>query len=59
MRVMKLKFRKIRSIMAVWIDRILHIQTIQNQWMRRKVKDTKFIILQNSYTPKKRAVSPV
>jgi len=34
--VMKIEFRKIRSIMSVWIDEIFHIQTISNQWIRKK-----------------------
>ena len=41
--VVKIEFRKIRSIMSKCIHQIFHMQTIPNQWIKRKVKDTKFI----------------
>ena len=57
--VMKIEFRKISSIMSKWIDTIFHIQTTPDQWIRRKVKDTKIIIFTNSRYLKKMALNPV
>ena len=57
--VMKIEFRKISSIMSKWIDTIFPIQTTLNQWIRRKVKNTKIIIFANSRHLKKMAINPV
>lgn len=39
--VVKIEFSKISSIISEWIDTILHMQTIPNQWITIKAKDTK------------------
>ena len=39
--------------------RIFLMQNIPNQWIRRKAKDTKFIIISNSRNHKKVVLNPV
>ncbi len=56
---MKIKFRQIRGIRLVWMSKISHIQKNQNQRTRKRVKDTKFIILVIFTNLKKMAVKPV
>ena len=35
-------YRIYSNTMSKWKHKIFHIQTILNQWIKRKVKDTKF-----------------
>ena len=39
--------------------KIFHIHTIANQWIKEKVKDTKFMIIANSCHLKKSPINPV
>ncbi len=56
-------YRIYSNTMSKWMDKKLHIQTILNQWIKRKVKDTKFnphfIIFTNYCNLKKVALNPV
>ena len=51
------------NVLSKWMDKIFHIQTILNQWIKRKVKDTTFIphfiVGANSCNLKKVALNPV
>ncbi len=46
-------YRIYSNTMSNWMDKKLHIQTILNQWIKRKVKDTKFIFFEIFVTLKK------
>ncbi|RKU26561.1 hypothetical protein C6497_13390 [Candidatus Poribacteria bacterium] len=55
---MRKQLMKYWFIMTAWIDTIFHTQTIQNQWIIRKLKNTKYVIFTNSYTLKKNGCKP-
>ena len=56
-------YRIYSNTMSKWMDKKLHIQTIQNQWIKEKSKRHKihhhFIIFTNSCNLKKVALNPV
>ncbi len=41
------------------MDKMFHIQTIPNQWIKSKEKDTKIVTVTNSCDIKKVALNPV
>ncbi len=52
-------YRIFSNILSKWTVRIFHIQTIPNQWIKRKVKDTSSVIFANSCNLKKVSLNPV
>ncbi len=47
------------NIFSQWTDKIFHIQTILNQWIKSKENDTKIVTVTNSCDIKKMALNPV